>query len=111
MLQREVEMRRESAAARRNEIDDGWRAVHRLERADSKNDVCIEAMECLQQIQECHRRRQVASVRAEMHTGEYDLLESSRGHANQVPYDFVNTSASLRSSGLFVADVSSGIDV
>ena len=36
VLQRQVEMRREAAAARGHEVDDRRRAVHRLERADAE---------------------------------------------------------------------------
>ena len=52
MLQRQVEVRREPAAARGDERDDLGRAVHRLERADAERDVGVDRVERAQQRQQ-----------------------------------------------------------
>ena len=73
MLQRQMEMRRQSRR-RGNQIDDLRRAVHRLERADPKQHVGVATR------QHAHERRQsdavveIAAVRAEMNTRDRDLL-------------------------------------
>src|SRR5690349_17619860 len=64
-------------AARRDSIDDGFRAVHRLERTDAKKRVGVSA-EKIEQRGERRARRQVPSVGSEVHAGERDLLEAGR---------------------------------
>jgi hypothetical protein len=51
MLQRQVEVRKEPPA-RRDEVDDLRRAIHRLERADPERHVAIHVLERPQQIDE-----------------------------------------------------------
>ena len=78
VLQRQMEVRREPAAARRHEIDDRRGAVHRLERADSEDDVGVGP----HRVREANRR---ASARArsrpdpEVDPGEGDFPESGGG--------------------------------
>src|SRR4029079_13705649 len=72
VLERQMEMRRKAAVACSYQLNDRWRAVHRLERADAKNDIRIDAFECFQQIEQSHGCRQVASIRSQMDACEYD---------------------------------------
>ena len=77
VLQRQVEMRREAAAARGDEIDDLRRAIHRLERADPERHVGRRRSRARAAVDsERARRRQVAPVRAEVDAGQRDLLEA-----------------------------------
>ena len=52
MLERQVEVRRETAITGGDECDDVRRAVHRLERADPKGHVCRRGVERAQQIEQ-----------------------------------------------------------
>ena len=80
VLQRQMEVRQEPAAAR-DEIDDRRRAVHRFERADAERDVAGHRVERAQQVSERRRGRQVAAVRAEVDAGDGDFLEPGGGDA------------------------------
>ena len=79
VLQRQMKMRRETGR-RRDQIDDLGRAVHRLERADAKQQLRqLTGSSASQQVRPAKtRRRQIAAVRAEMHARERDFLEAGR---------------------------------
>ena len=94
-----MEMRREPAAARGDEIDDVRRAVHRLERADAERDVEGGRLEPLQQVEQRRRRRRVAAVRPEMDAGERDLLEAGRRGPGGIANDDVRRQAPAGTAG------------
>src|SRR5262245_64514379 len=79
-------MRREPAAASRDQIDDFRRAVHRLERADPEHEDVRAALERPEQGNERDGRLQVAAVGSEMDTCQGNLAEARRGDAS----DFAN---------------------
>ncbi len=128
VLQRQMEMARK-AVARRDEIDDVGRAVHRLERADAEErlrparrqrvffhparrgptpgslpDLALERrlsrsdgrVERAEQVEQRGSRRQVAAVRAEVHSGQRDLPVTRRDDALDLATDLVRRHAARR---------------
>ena len=65
-------MRREAGRSR-HEIDNLVRAIHRLERADTKAHLRRVPFDCLEQVQKRRPVGQIAAVRAQMHAGDGDL--------------------------------------
>ena len=77
VLQRQMEVRREAAAAAGDQLDDLRRAVHRLERADPERHVGARDVEARAAASTSDAARlEVAPVRAQVHAGQRDLLEA-----------------------------------
>jgi len=73
VLQGKMKMRRETIGPR-HEIDELGRAVHRLERADAKQDAHFR--QGVQQLDERGSRREVATIGAKVHARDGDFLET-----------------------------------
>src|SRR5262245_8530784 len=87
MLERKVKVRSESVAASNDDVEHLRRAVHRLERADSKHQIGIDAGEHAEQVNQAQRRRQVATVRSEMDAREDDLFEARGSGSCHLAHD------------------------
>src|SRR6187401_2263915 len=79
VLERQVEVRRETAAACGDELDDLRRAVHRLERTYPEREVDPGGVERVYQVQQRSGRGKIATVRSEVHAGQDDFLETRGG--------------------------------
>lgn len=98
MLQWQMKMCGEAAIARGHQLDDFWRAIHRLQRTDAERHVRIELVECLEQFQERRRRDKVAPVGSKVHARQRNLLEPGTRNADDLLDYIVERHASRRAT-------------
>src|SRR5262245_1761803 len=114
VLQGQVKMRRDSRRLR-GDADQGRRAIHRLERTDSKQHVAAPLASVPQKSVQVGAVVQIASVRADVNASDGDLPVASVYRALHLAENFVNRArtplaASRRNDAVAALFIASGLD-